>query len=93
VQADAECHHIGLFPAERRYSLSSLEAADHAETENIPVFVLTGRDLGEVTERSLMREVHGKPGVLRVFRKSFDTDEIFGALRKLCGFEQHGVSG
>ena len=59
------------------------------ETENIPVFVLTGRDLGEVTEQSLMREVCGKPGVAQIFRKSPDTDELFGALQKLCGFENN----
>jgi CheY-like chemotaxis protein len=63
------------------------------ETENIPVFALTGRDLGEVTEQSLMREVCGKPGVARIFRKSFDTNELFGALQKLCGFEYNRVDG
>jgi len=56
-------------------------------TENIPVFVLTGRDLDEITQQSLMREDCGKPGVARIFKKSFDTDELFGALKKLCGFE------
>lgn len=63
------------------------------ETENIPVFVLTGRDLGEITEQSLMREVCGKPGVVRIFRKSFDTNELFGALQKVCGFENNRVDG
>lgn len=63
------------------------------ETENIPVFVLTGRDLGEVTEQSLMREVCGKPGVTQIFRKSPDTDELFGALQRLCGFEYNRVDG
>lgn len=63
------------------------------ETENIPVFALTGRDLGEVTEQRLMREVCGKPGVARIFRKSFDTNELFGALQKLCGFEYNRVDG
>jgi CheY-like chemotaxis protein len=56
-------------------------------TANTPVLVLTGRDLGEVAERSLMREVCGKPGVRRIFRKSVDIDELFGALQKVCGFE------
>jgi CheY-like chemotaxis protein len=56
-------------------------------TENIPVFVLTGRDLDEITQQSLMREDCGKPGVARIFKKSFDTDELFGALQKLCGLE------
>jgi CheY-like chemotaxis protein len=67
------------------YLLSRLRTTP--ETENIPVLVLTGRELDEITQRSLMREVCGKPGVARVFIKSFDTDELFGALQKLCGFE------
>ncbi len=53
---------------------------------------LTGRNLGEITERSLMREVCGKPGVARIFRKSFDTNELFGALQKVCGFENNRVN-
>jgi CheY-like chemotaxis protein len=61
------------------------------ETWDIPVFVLTGRNLDGVTVQSLMREVRGKPGVARIFKKSFDTDELFGALQKLCGFEKNRV--
>jgi CheY-like chemotaxis protein len=71
------------------YLLSRLRTTP--ETENIPVFVLTGRELGEITEQSLMREVCGKPGVVRIFRKSFDTKELFGALQKVCGFENNRV--
>jgi CheY-like chemotaxis protein len=56
-------------------------------TQNIPVFVLTGRNLDEITQQSLMREVCGKPGVVRIFVKAFDTDELFAALQMLCGFE------
>ena len=40
-----------------------------------------------------MLEVYGKPGAAQVFRKSFDTDELFGALQKLCGFEYNRVPG
>jgi len=54
-------------------------------SQNTPVFVLTGRDLDEITRQSLMREVYGKAGAARIFRKSFDTDELFAALQKLCG--------
>ncbi len=60
-------------------------------TENIPVLVLTGRNLDEITVQGLMREVCGKPGVVQIFKKSFDTDELFGALQKLCGFEHNQV--
>ena len=57
------------------------------ETENIPVFVISGRELSEVTEQNLRRAICGKPGAARVFRKSFDTEELFGALKKFCAFE------
>ena len=73
------------------YLLSRLRTTP--ATGNIPVFVLTGRNLDEITERSLMREVCGKPGATRIFRKSFDTDELFGALQKRCGFEYNRVAG
>ncbi len=67
------------------YLLSRLRTTP--ATENIPVFVLTGRNLDEITQQSLMREVCGKPGVVRIFMKAFDTDELFAALQKLCAFE------
>ena len=67
------------------YLLSRLRTTP--ATENIPVMVLTGRDLDEITQQSLMREVCGKPGVAQIFRKSFDPAELFEALQKLCGFE------
>jgi CheY-like chemotaxis protein len=67
------------------YLLSRLRTT--TATQNIPVFVLTGRALDEITQQSLMREVAGKPGVARIFVKAFDTDELFAALQKLCAFE------
>lgn len=73
------------------YLLSRLRTTP--ETLNIPVFVLTGRDLDEITKQSLMREVCGKPGVAWIFGKSFDTDALFGELQKLCGFEYGRVHG
>jgi CheY-like chemotaxis protein len=73
------------------YLLSRLRTTP--ATENIPVLVLTGRDLDEITVQSLMREVCGKPGVARIFKKSFDTDELFGALQKICGFESNRMYG
>ena len=69
------------------YLLSRLRTT--TVTENIPVFVLTGRRLTEAVEQNMAREVCGRPGVARVFRKAFDTDELFGALQKLCGFESN----
>jgi CheY-like chemotaxis protein len=73
------------------YLLSRLRTTP--ATENIPLFALTGRDLDEITRHSLMLEICGKPGAARVFRKSFDTEELFGALQKLCGFEYNRVEG
>jgi CheY-like chemotaxis protein len=72
------------------YLLSRLRTT--AATANIPVFALTGRNLDEITTHNLTQEVCGKPGAARVFRKSFDTDELFGALQKICGFEYNWVA-
>jgi CheY-like chemotaxis protein len=60
-------------------------------TENIPVFMLTGARLSETDEHHLTREVCGHAGVVQIFRKSFDTDGLFVALQKLCGFEYNRV--
>jgi CheY-like chemotaxis protein len=73
------------------YLLSRLRTTP--TTQNIPVFVLTGRELDEITRQSLQREVCGKPGVAKIFGKSFDTDALFGALQKLCGFEYNRIEG
>ena len=58
-------------------------------TENIPVFVMSGRSLGELTKHILQRDICGRPGAVQVFKKSFDTDELFAALQKFCGFEKN----
>jgi CheY-like chemotaxis protein len=58
-------------------------------TENIPVFVMSGRPLGEMTEQILKRDISGRPGATQIFKKSFDTDELFGALQKFCSFEKN----
>ena len=71
------------------YLLSRLRTTP--ATENIPVFVLTGRNLDQITQQSLMREVCGKPGVVHIFVKAFDTDELFAALQKLCAFDYNRI--
>jgi CheY-like chemotaxis protein len=58
-------------------------------TENIPFFVLSGRQLDQLTEETLKRHICGHPGAMRIFKKSFDVDELFGALQKVCGFERN----
>jgi CheY-like chemotaxis protein len=58
-----------------------------AVTEQTPVIVLSGKELDELTEQTLTREISGRPGAVRVLKKSFDTDELFGTLKKFCAFD------
>jgi CheY-like chemotaxis protein len=60
-------------------------------TEHVPVFVMSGQRLDELTEQSLKREISGRPGAARIFRKAFDTKELFDALQKVCGFERNRI--
>jgi CheY-like chemotaxis protein len=58
-------------------------------TENIPVFVISGKPISELTDQTLRRPISGHPGAAQVFTKSFDTQELFDALQKFCGFQKH----
>ena len=58
-----------------------------AMTENIPVFVISGRQIDEVSSQNLRREICGRPGATNIFRKSFETEDLFRALQQHCGFE------
>jgi CheY-like chemotaxis protein len=60
-------------------------------TGSIPVVVISGRKLDELTEQNLKREISGRPGAVRVLKKSFDTDELFGTLQKFCGFDKYNA--
>ena len=60
-----------------------------ALTADIPVFVISARKFSEVTEQTLRRSIAGRPGAAQIFRKSFDTEELFNALKKFCGFEKY----
>ena len=93
VPAGARRHHLRLFPAERGIPYLPSRLRTTPETEPFQSFVLTGRELGEIAEQRLRREVCGKPGVVRIFRKSFDTKELFGTLQKVCGFANNRVDG
>lgn len=57
-------------------------------TENIPVVVLSGRQLSEVAVQGLRREICGHPGAAQILRKSQDTEALFQTLKKFCGFER-----
>ena len=69
-----------------KYLLFRLRSA--AATENIPVIVMSGRALDEVTRQGLRREICGRPGAARIFKKSFDTHELFHALQSFFSFEK-----
>jgi CheY-like chemotaxis protein len=69
-----------------QYLLTRLRTT--AATENIPVIVLSGRKLNEVTLQNLRREICGHPGAAQILRKSQDTHALFEALKQFCGFEQ-----
>jgi CheY-like chemotaxis protein len=56
-------------------------------TERIPLFVMSGRPFDEATEEALKRDVCGKRGALRVFKKPLDIDELFLALKEHCALE------
>lgn len=69
-----------------QYLLSRLRTT--AGTEKIPVFVLSGKDIDEVTEQKLRREILGQTGAMHIFKKSFDIHELFQALEQFCAFEK-----
>ena len=60
-----------------------------AVTGNIPVIVMSGKPLTEIIRQDLRREICGRPGAAHILMKSFDTDELFDALRKYCSFEKN----
>jgi len=57
-------------------------------TDRIPVFVISGRKLDARTMEALRRDIRGRPGAARIFKKSFDTKELFDALKKYCAFDR-----
>ena len=57
-------------------------------TGNIPVIVMSGQKLDVITEQLLRREICGRPGAAYIFKKSFDTDELFEAVKKYCSFDR-----
>jgi CheY-like chemotaxis protein len=66
------------------YLLTRLRST--AATESVPVFVMSEGRFDEATESNLKREVCGRPGATRFFRKPLDVEELFPALQKFCGF-------
>jgi CheY-like chemotaxis protein len=72
------------------YLLNRLRSSE--ETKNIPVVVQTGRRLDDAIRRRLSGKISGLPGAVRIVRKSFDAEELFDALQRLCGFTR-GLDG
>jgi CheY-like chemotaxis protein len=68
-----------------QYLLTKLRTT--AATANIPVIVISGRKLSELTVQSLRREICGYPGATQILQKSQDTYALFESLKKFCGFE------
>ena len=56
------------------------------ETKSIPVIVQSGRRLNDSIKQRLRREICGQPGAMRILQKSFDAQELFEALQRLCDF-------
>jgi CheY-like chemotaxis protein len=69
-----------------RYLLARLRMTP--ATEDIPVIVLSGRQLSDITKNALRREVCGHPGARHVLSKSFNTCELFEALQEFIGFHR-----
>ncbi|MDP2411090.1 MAG: response regulator [Pseudolabrys sp.] len=64
-----------------------------ALTARIPVIVVSGRHLDEVSVQHLKREISGHPGAAMVLVKSLDPTELFNAVQKYCYFEKsHAVA-
>jgi DNA-binding response OmpR family regulator len=60
-------------------------------TAAIPFFVMSGRPMDKATEQSLMREMCGRPGALRIFTKPLDTQELFAAIQSHCAFDRRRI--
>lgn len=71
-----------------KYLLTKLR--NTPETSTIPVIVQTGRRLSNPVKQKLREAIDGKPGAARILRKSFDSNELFEALRRYCGFALDG---
>jgi CheY-like chemotaxis protein len=60
-------------------------------TANIPVIVLSGRQLNEAVVQELKRTICGRPGASHILKKSGDPSVLFETLQKFCGFEPASI--
>ena len=70
-----------------KYLLHRLRSAP--TTARVPVIVKSKRPLDPAEEQRLKHEISGLPGAAHVIKKSFDTDELFAAIRRFCSFAKH----
>jgi len=68
-----------------QYLLTKLRTTE--TTGEIPLIVLSGRELNEVTRQTLRREICGHRGASQILKKSMDTSELFETLQHYCGFQ------
>ena len=67
------------------YLLRRLRA--NKPTANIPVIVLSGRQLSDAADQRLRREIGYHQGAAHVLRKSEDNAALLETLKQFCGFE------
>jgi len=56
-------------------------------TDAIPFFIMSGRKLDEASKINIRREICGRPGAIRIFRKPLDMDEMLSAMQKFCALD------
>ena len=59
----------------------------NSKTQDIPVFVMSGRQIDEATEKQLKQESFGRPGVTKILKKPFNIGELVDAIAKMCEHE------
>jgi CheY-like chemotaxis protein len=64
------------------YLLWRLRSTD--STQHIPVIVITGQPLDEGAEHPLARELRGRGGAVRFFRKPLDTEALLAEVGRHC---------
>ncbi len=61
-----------------------------ARTAHVPVIMMTGKPLDELTQSALKGDVCGHRGVEGFLLKQADTGELFAAIQRFCAFTPNG---
>ena len=70
-----------------RYLLHRLRSAP--ATARVHVIVISCRPLDAFEAQRLKHDISGLPGAVHVIKKSFDTNELFGTIRRFCSFAKN----